>query len=90
MGNITGAMVFQSAIPTVVALLFAAASWRVTEDSLVAFLSATIAFLAVAAVFLPMWRRTRLDGRSLLVGGVLYLLYLGLVGLALAGLLLIG
>ncbi len=45
MGNITSAMVFQSAIPTVVALL---------------------------------------------VGGVLYLLYLVLVGLALAGLLPIG
>ncbi len=34
--------------------------------------------------------RARLDGRSLLVGGVLYLLYLGLVGLAPAGLLPIG
>lgn len=90
MGNITGAMVFQSAIPTVVALLFAADSWRVTEDSLVAFISAGIAFLAVAAVFLPMWRRARLDGRALLVGGVLYLLYLVLVGLALAGILPIG
>ena len=90
MGNITGAMVFQSAIPTVVALLFAADSWRVTEDSLIAFISAGIAFLAVAAVFLPMWRRARLDGRALLVGGVLYLLYIALVGLALAGLLPIG
>jgi hypothetical protein len=80
-------MVFQSAIPTVVALLFAADSWQVTEDSLIAFMSAGIAFLAVAAVFLPMWRRARLDGRSLLVGGVLYLLYLGLVALAMAGVL---
>jgi len=87
MGNITGAMVFQSAIPTVVALLFAADSWQVTEDSLIAFMSAGIAFLAVAAVFLPMWHRARLDGRSLLVGGVLYLLYLGLVALAMAGVL---
>ncbi len=87
MGNITGAMVFQSAIPTVVALLFAADSWRVTEDSLIAFMSAAIAFLAVAAVFIPMARRGRLDGRSLLVGGALYVLYLVLVGLALAGVL---
>ena len=30
MGNITGAMVFQSAIPTVVALVFAPAAWTVT------------------------------------------------------------
>ncbi len=90
MGNITGAMVFQSAIPTVVALLFAADSWQVTGDSLIAFMSAGIAFLAVAAVFVPMARRGRLDGRSLLVGGALYLLYLGLVGLALAGVLPVG
>ena len=87
MGNITGAMVFQSAIPTVVALVLAGSSWHVNEDSLVAFLSAAIAFLAVAAVFLPMWRRARLDGGALLVGGVLYLVYLGIVGLALAGVL---
>jgi hypothetical protein len=39
----------------------------------------------VAAIFLPMWRRARLDGRHLLVGGVFYLAYLALVGLELAG-----
>ncbi|HYO43064.1 MAG TPA: hypothetical protein VES19_07700 [Candidatus Limnocylindrales bacterium] len=87
MGNITGAMVFQSAIPTVVALVLAGPSWHVNEDSLVAFMSAGIAFLAVAAIFGPMWRRARLDGRALLVGGVFYLVYLGIVGLALAGVL---
>jgi cation:H+ antiporter len=90
MGNITGAMVFQSAIPTVIALVFAGASWHINEDSLIAFLSAGIAFLAVAAIFGPMWRRRSLDGRSLLVGGVLYLAYLGIVGLAIAGVLPIG
>ncbi len=87
MGNITGAMVFQSAIPTVVALVLAGSAWHVNEDSLVAFLSAGIAFLAVAAVFGPMWRRNRLDGRWLLVGGVLYVAYLVIVGLAIAGVL---
>jgi cation:H+ antiporter len=90
MGNITGAMVFQSAIPTVVALLFAADSWRITQDSWLAFLSAGMAFVAVAAVFLPMWRRARLDGRSLLVGGVVYLVYLGIVLLSLTGILPVG
>ena len=34
MGNITGAMVFQSTIPTVVALVFASSTWVVTEDTL--------------------------------------------------------
>jgi cation:H+ antiporter len=87
MGNITGAMVFQSAIPTVVALVFAGESWRVSGDSAIAFASAGIAFLAVGAVFLPMWRRARLDGRALLVGGVFYLAYLGLVVAHLTGVL---
>lgn len=90
MGNITGAMVFQSAIPTVVALVLAGSSWHINAGSMVAFLSAGIAFLAVAAVFGPMWRRARLDGRSLLVGGVLYLVYLAIVLLAIAGLLPLG
>jgi cation:H+ antiporter len=90
MGNITGAMVFQSAIPTVVALVLAGDSWHVNEDSLIAFLSAGIAFIAVAAIFGPMWRRARLDGRSLLVGGALYLVYLGIVVLAIAGVLPVG
>ncbi len=90
MGNITGAMVFQSAIPTVVALVLAGDAWHVTGSSVVAFASAGIALLAVAAVFGPMARRSTLDGRSLLVGGLLYVAYLGLVGLALAGVLPVG
>jgi cation:H+ antiporter len=87
MGNITGAMVFQSAIPTVVALVLAGSAWTVTEDSVLAFASAAMAFVAVAAIFGPMWRRARLDGRSLLIGGLLYLVYLGLVVGAIMGIL---
>jgi cation:H+ antiporter len=90
MGNITGAMVFQSAIPTVVALVLAGSAWTVTEDSVLAFASAGIAFIAVAAIFGPMWRRARLDGHALLIGGLLYLLYLGLVVGAIVGILPIG
>jgi cation:H+ antiporter len=90
MGNITGAMVFQSAIPTVVALVFAGSAWTISEDSLLAFASAGMAFIAVAAIFGPMWRRGRLDGRSLLIGGALYLVYLALVVLAITGILPIG
>jgi cation:H+ antiporter len=86
MGNITGAMVFQSTIPTVVALLFAADAWRITEDSMIAFASAGIAFLSSAAIFLPMIRRGRLNGRGLLIGGVFYLAYLGLVVAGITGL----
>jgi cation:H+ antiporter len=78
MGNITGAMVFQSTIPTVVALVFAPHAW-VAAGSYVAFASAGIAFLSAAFVFVPMARRGVLRGRGLLVGGLFYLGYLALV-----------
>ena len=86
MGNITGAMVFQSTIPTVVALLFAADAWHFSADSRVAFASAGVAFIASALIFIPMARSGRLLGRRLLVGGAFYVLYLGIVGASLAGL----
>jgi len=79
MGNITGAMVFQSTIPTVVALVFASDSWVAAQGSYVAFASAGIAFLSSAVIFIPMARRGVLRGRSLLVGGVFYVAYLLLV-----------
>ncbi len=79
MGNITGAMVFQSVIPTSVALVFASESWAVTSDSLLAFASAGIAFLSTAIIFLPLLRGRQLRARTLLIGGPLYLLYVGLV-----------
>jgi cation:H+ antiporter len=82
MGNITGAMVFQSAIPVSVALIFAPESWVAAPGSYVAFASAGIAFLASAAIFLPMARSGRLRGRGLLVGGAFYLAYLVIVGVA--------
>jgi len=85
MGNITGAMVFQSCIPTVVALLLAADVWSVTSSSLLGFASAGMAFASTAAIFLPMLRRGRLTGRGLLVGGGFYAAYLGLVAGSLAG-----
>jgi cation:H+ antiporter len=87
MGNITGAMVFQSTIPTVVALVFASSAWHVGPESVVAFLSAGIAFLSSAAIFVPMARAGRLRGRNLLVGGAFYVVYLAIVGAAVSGML---
>ena len=40
LGNITGAMVFQAAIPTSIALLFASREWSIGSGSWVAFASA--------------------------------------------------
>ena len=85
MGNITGAMVFQSAIPTVIALAFAPDHWAITGDTVLAFASAGIAFVSTAAVFIPMIRTGRLLGRRLLVGGAFYLVYLGIVVAHLGG-----
>lgn len=79
MGNITGAMVFQSTIPTIVALLFAADSWVAEPGSYTAFASAGIAFLSSGFIFIPMARRGVLRGRALLVGGIFYLAYLAFV-----------
>jgi cation:H+ antiporter len=85
MGNITGAMVFQSAIPTVIALVLAPHLWAITADTFIAFASAGIAFLSAGAIFIPMARSGRLRGRGLLVGGIFYLGYLALVVGGLAG-----
>jgi cation:H+ antiporter len=78
MGNITGAMVFQSTIPTVVALVFASESWS-AAGSQTAFLSAAIGLLSALVIFLPMARRGVLRARGLLTGGVFYLTYLAYV-----------
>ena len=83
MGNITGAMVFQSAIPTSVALLLAPALWTVVGSG-VAFASAAITFASVGAIVVPMILRKRLSGGPLLVGGAFYLAYLVVVIAALA------
>ncbi len=78
MGNITGAMVFQSAIPTSIGLALASHSWTVVGEG-VAFTSALIAFASSAAIFIPMVVRDRLTARGLAIGGAFYLAYLSLV-----------
>jgi cation:H+ antiporter len=86
MGNITGAMVFQSCIPTAIGIALAADAWTVSSDSLLSFASAGIAFLSTAAIFLPMMRRGTLSGVHLLIGGLFYVLYVLIVVARLAGL----
>jgi cation:H+ antiporter len=85
-GNITGAMVFQSAIPVSVALLLAPRLWVVGAGSYTAFASAAIALFSTVVIFWPLIGRTQahLHGRRLLVGGALYALYLVIVGVVVA------
>ena len=74
MGNITGAMVFQSCLPTVLGLLFT--TWTFSEGSAIHFASAGVAFIATILIFGGMVLRGRLTAWALLIGGPLYLLYL--------------
>ena len=81
MGNITGAMVFQSTIPTFVALVFASSAWHIGEG---------LHGLRLGGHRLPVDRRDlhptgsagSLRGRNLLVGGAFYLVFLALVVVA--------
>jgi cation:H+ antiporter len=73
MGNITGAMVFQSCLPTVLGLLFT--TWTFTADSAISFASAGVAIVATLLIFGNMLRTGRLSPWTLLIGGPLYLIY---------------
>lgn len=73
MGNITGAMVFQSCLPTVLGLLFT--TWTFTAESAINFASAGVAFVATFLIFGNMLRAGRLSAWTLLIGGPLYLIY---------------
>ena len=85
MGNITGAMVFQSCIPTSIGVVLAAQAWSLNAASLIGFVSAAIAFASMAFILVPMIRRGSLSGGHLLVGGLFYVAYIGLVVARLAG-----
>jgi cation:H+ antiporter len=73
MGNITGAMVFQSCLPTVLGLLFT--TWAFSADSAIYFASAGVAFISTVLIFGTMLRRGSLSAWMLLIGGPLYLIY---------------
>jgi len=73
MGNITGAMVFQSCIPTVLGVLFT--EWAFTAQSALSFASAGAAFVATILIFGSMLRRGVLSAWSLLIGGPIYVAY---------------
>lgn len=89
LGNITGAMVFQSCIPTVFGLLLASDAWRIdvhSTASVLSFASAGIAFISMAVIFLPTIWRGKLTARALSVGGILYVAYIATVlGLLVSG-----
>lgn len=75
LGNITGAMVFQSCIPTAVGLSLT--PWVLTQEAIV---NVIIVYLSVAVVYLNIVRNKGvLKPTALLAGGLFYLFYLGYI-----------
>jgi cation:H+ antiporter len=83
MGNITGAMVFQSCLPTILGILFT--EWTFNPHTALGFASAAAAFASIALIFGLMLRRGRLNAWSLLIGGPIYLAYVAAALLLPAG-----
>lgn len=73
LGNVTGAMVFQSAVPTTLGILLT--NWAITSESIQGFASVAIAFASVFSVFGPMHLFNRLTATMLLFGGFWYASY---------------
>lgn len=74
LGNITGAMVFQSSIVPAIGIILTA--WDLT---LGAMLSAILAILSALVVYIQTGRQRSLTPYMLLIGGIFYILFLGLV-----------
>jgi cation:H+ antiporter len=74
MGNMTGAMVFQSSFPVTVGLLLT--PWELAHEALVA---AVVALLAGSVLYLTLRFRGRLSARLLLLQGVFYVAYVAYV-----------
>jgi cation:H+ antiporter len=70
LGNITGAMVFQSAFPVTVGLLFT--EWKLTN---MAVLSALLALLSALTVLVVLITRKKVTPLVLLSSGILYAVY---------------
>lgn len=70
LGNISGAMVFQSSVTPAIGIFFT--SWELKADALA---SIVIAIIAAAIAWGEMTWRKRISPYSLLIGGLLYLAY---------------
>ncbi len=79
MGNITGAMVFQSCIPVAIGILFT--DWDLTETALV---SAAVALFSSGLVYLSIRRTGRLGAVTLARAGLLWAGFVGYVAVKIA------
>jgi cation:H+ antiporter len=77
LGNITGAMVFQSTLPVAFGLAFT--DWRATPEYAPAFAQAAIAIIAALILFGSMVTQGRLTARALVLSGIWYIVWFILV-----------
>ncbi|MDO8671746.1 MAG: sodium:calcium antiporter [Dehalococcoidia bacterium] len=76
MGNITGAMVFQSCIPTAIGIALTGWTFSATPESTYAFISAPVALISAGIIFGVMRLRGNLTAKWLLFGGAWYAAFL--------------
>jgi len=74
LGNVTGAMVFQACIPTILGITLT--EWKLTSATLAAFVSAGIAAAASIVLIVAMRLSRRLSAPVLLLSGLWYIAYL--------------
>lgn len=77
MGNITGAMVFQSTLPVAFGLVFT--DWQASAEYAPAFAQAALAIVAASILFGAMVIQKRLTAYALLFAGIWYVVWLILV-----------
>jgi len=77
MGNITGAMVFQSCIP--VAIGIAGTPWDLMAEGGVTMVSAVLALLSGTIAVIWLRARKTLSPHALMIGGLLYLVFVAFV-----------
>jgi cation:H+ antiporter len=77
LGNITGAMVFQSTLPVAFGLAFT--EWAATPEYAPAFAQAVIAVIAAALLYFSIVVWGRLTARALVLSGIWYLVWIILV-----------
>jgi len=74
LGNITGAMVFQSCIPVSIGIL--ATDWRLNQNAVI---SALIAVMSASIVYFWTESRKKLNPLPLIMGGVFYAFFIGML-----------
>jgi cation:H+ antiporter len=77
LGNITGAMVFQSTLPVAFGMSFT--EWTVTPEYTPAFAQAVIAIIAAALLYLSLLQQKRLNAFALVASGFWYVVWIVLV-----------